>query len=74
MKKFILFLLVAVMGWSLISSCNNSSDRAALQIKRSADAISAEPPRPAGQTDVIGLRCDPLPVVRAAFIGLGSRG
>jgi len=74
MKKFILFLLVAVMGWSLMSCNNSSSDQAVLQIKRSADAISAEPPRPAGQTDVIGLRCDPIPVVRVAFIGLGQRG
>ncbi|MDR2086071.1 MAG: Gfo/Idh/MocA family oxidoreductase [Dysgonamonadaceae bacterium] len=32
------------------------------------------PPRPAGQTDVLGLRCDPLPTVRVAFIGLGMRG
>ena len=74
MRKIILFLLVAVMGWSLMSSCNNSTDQAVLLIKRSADAISAEPPRPAGQTDVIGMRCDPIPVVRVAFIGLGQRG
>jgi len=74
MKKYILFLLVAAMGLSLMSSCNNSSDQAALEIKRSAEAISAEPPRPAGQTDVIGLHCDPIPIVRVAFIGLGQRG
>jgi predicted dehydrogenase len=43
-------------------------------VKSAADAISAEPQRPAGQTDVIGLRCDPIPVVRMAFIGVGSRG
>jgi len=49
--------------------CNNTCP-----VKRAADAISAEPPRPAGQTDVVGLRCDPIPVVRMAFIGIGSRG
>ncbi|MDR1680246.1 MAG: Gfo/Idh/MocA family oxidoreductase [Prevotellaceae bacterium] len=32
------------------------------------------PVRPAGQTDVLQLRCDPLPVVRVGFIGLGMRG
>jgi len=32
------------------------------------------PPRPAGQTDVLELKTDPLPVVRVAFIGLGMRG
>lgn len=34
----------------------------------------AEPKRPAGQTDVLQLRCDPIPTVRVAFIGLGMRG
>ncbi|MCD7935433.1 MAG: Gfo/Idh/MocA family oxidoreductase [Tannerellaceae bacterium] len=32
------------------------------------------PERPAGQTDVLELRTEPLPVVRVAFIGLGMRG
>lgn len=32
------------------------------------------PERPAGQTDVLQLRCDPIPVVRVGFIGLGMRG
>jgi predicted dehydrogenase len=32
------------------------------------------PERPAGQTDVLELRTDPLPTVRVAFIGLGMRG
>ncbi|MDR3340656.1 MAG: Gfo/Idh/MocA family oxidoreductase [Candidatus Symbiothrix sp.] len=32
------------------------------------------PPRPAGQTDVVGLTCKPIPTVRVAFIGLGMRG
>ena len=30
--------------------------------------------RPAGQSDVIALACDPIPVVRVGFIGLGMRG
>ncbi|HCO67116.1 MAG TPA: glycosyl hydrolase [Dysgonomonas sp.] len=32
------------------------------------------PARPAGQTDVLQLRTDPIPTVRVAFIGLGMRG
>lgn len=32
------------------------------------------PERVNGQTDVIGLKCDPIPVVRVGFIGLGMRG
>lgn len=32
------------------------------------------PKRAAGQTDVLGLRCTPIPLVRVAFIGLGMRG
>lgn len=33
-----------------------------------------EPKRPAGQTDVIELRCAPIDTVRIAVIGLGNRG
>lgn len=32
------------------------------------------PERPVGQENVLGLSCEPLPVVRVAFIGLGMRG
>ncbi|MDR0547577.1 MAG: Gfo/Idh/MocA family oxidoreductase [Dysgonamonadaceae bacterium] len=32
------------------------------------------PAREAGQTDVLQLRCDPIPVVRIGFIGVGMRG
>ena len=32
------------------------------------------PARPAGQTDVLQLTANPIPVVRIAFIGLGMRG
>ncbi|MDR2805507.1 MAG: Gfo/Idh/MocA family oxidoreductase, partial [Dysgonamonadaceae bacterium] len=32
------------------------------------------PARQTGQTDVLQLRCDPIPVVRIGFIGIGMRG
>ncbi|MDR2907744.1 MAG: Gfo/Idh/MocA family oxidoreductase [Bacteroidales bacterium] len=35
---------------------------------------TSTPKRPAGQTDVLQLKADPMPVVRVAFIGLGMRG
>jgi hypothetical protein len=33
-----------------------------------------ESPRQPGQSDVLELRCDPIPVVRVGFIGIGQRG
>ena len=36
--------------------------------------LPKQPVRPAGQTDVIGLTCEPLETVRIAVIGLGMRG
>jgi len=44
------------------------------QTQHRALELFPEPPRPAGQTDVIELRCDPIETVRVAFIGLGMRG
>ena len=70
MKKFVIFLFVALMGFMQFTGCNNSESAAS----RGKDAISTEPPRPSGQTDVIALRCEPIPVVRVGFIGLGMRG
>lgn len=35
---------------------------------------SNTPKRPTGQTDVLGLKCDPIPTVRVGFIGIGMRG
>lgn len=41
----------------------------------SAQTIKTNTPtRPAGQKDVLALKCDPIPNVRVAFIGLGMRG
>jgi len=36
--------------------------------------VTKTPARPATQKDVLQLRCDPIPTVRVAFIGLGMRG
>ncbi|MDR1503125.1 MAG: Gfo/Idh/MocA family oxidoreductase [Prevotella sp.] len=42
--------------------------------ERSSLIQTEVPTRPAGQSDVLELKTDPLPTVRIAFIGLGMRG
>ena len=74
MKKLKLFSLILLCGFTLFLSCNGAPGRLTCPIQRAADSISAELPRPNGQTDVIGLACDPIPIVRVAFIGIGGRG
>lgn len=62
MKK-VVFLLFASL---CIISCNNTDP---------VKTIKTETPtKPENQQDVLALRCDPIPVVRVAFIGLGMRG
>ncbi|MDR1552181.1 MAG: Gfo/Idh/MocA family oxidoreductase [Prevotellaceae bacterium] len=65
MKKTIFFLLVSII---MITACTSSSQLHDRVIKTDA------PSRHDGQTDVLQLRTEALPVVRIAFIGLGMRG
>ena len=65
MKKFII----------LFSSCLLSFNCVAQQHKEQSLLLKTlVQERPAGQTDVLELRTESLPVVRVAFIGLGMRG
>lgn len=64
MKK-VLFLLFVALSFCM---CTNAPQKTDCRIKTST------PERPAGQTDVLLLKCDPIPTVRVAFIGLGMRG
>jgi len=57
---------------SVLVACAPHAD-APYRIERGT-IVFAEPARAAGQQDVLQLRCDPLPVVRVAFVGLGMRG
>lgn len=60
-------LLAAVIA---AGCCNNSAPK-----ESKSNIISVvTPQRPSGQTDVLKLTCDPIPVVRVGFIGLGMRG
>ncbi len=68
-KISLFFAACTILGASLFttSCCEKSTPQ--------SDMIEfATPERPAGQTDVLGLRCDPIDTVRVAFIGLGARG
>ena len=68
MKK-IIYLFVAVLTIAFCS-CNCQT-----QAKKTDGIIRTEiPQREAGQTDLIGFRCDPLETVRVGFVGLGMRG
>ena len=53
-------LLIALLlgGLFHFSACTSDSKRAETQISVST------PPRPAGQTDVVGLTCEPIETVR----------
>ena len=59
MKKLLILFSAAVL---LACCCGNNS------------AKDQDPPRPAGQEDVLGFAADPIPVVRVGFIGIGMRG
>jgi predicted dehydrogenase len=63
MKGFILFCCITTIALSFFAT----------EIQSQIIATPA-PPRPAGQKDVLKLRCEPIPTVRVAFIGLGMRG
>ncbi len=64
MKKSFLSVVSLYMMLLLFVSCKQSSLPITLDV----------PQRPAGQEDVIELRCPPLEKVRIGFIGLGMRG
>jgi len=63
MKSYYLFIISIVC---LLSGCNKGVTAQMIE--------TPAPTRPAGQTDVLELKTDPVPVVRVAFIGLGMRG
>lgn len=64
-------MLVGAMVLSNIFCVNAQS---AKSIQKAAEKLSAEPLRAKGQTDVLQLRCEAIPVVRIGVIGLGMRG
>lgn len=69
LKKYFLtafFLLMTFGALIGITSCGKSNTPEMIRFET--------PERPAGQENVLQLRCDPIPTVRVAFIGLGSRG
>lgn len=68
-----IFSIVAIAFVSVlaaVSCCSNNSGNQ--NVSKVIQTIVPE--RPSGQTDVIALTTDPIPVVRVGFIGLGMRG
>lgn len=64
MKKIIFSLIASSLLWSF-----------SLQSREQSSVIKTPTPaRTEGQTDVLELKTDPIPIVRVAFIGLGMRG
>jgi len=63
MKRFSSIAATLLIA-GLLLSCDNNRQMITFPV----------PSRPAGTTDVLELRCDPLDTVRVAFIGLGMRG
>ena len=69
MRRSLLFLFTALTLTAslLLHGCSTNNQQSHL-------IEFPEPARPAGQQDVLQLRCDPIDTVRMAFIGLGARG
>lgn len=70
MNRTFLFSLLAAC---LLLSCTQKTDKLA-DTNGSCIISTPVPERPAGQTDVLQFKADPIPTVRIAFIGLGMRG
>lgn len=66
--KSIFFIALA----AIISSCNTKESNT--EELFTAKEVFETPERPAGQQDVLELRCEPMDTVRMAIIGLGMRG
>ena len=73
MKTLFHTALLLVCGFPLFACTPHAASDAPYRIEEGT-IVFAEPARAEGQCDVLQLRCDPIPVVRVAFIGLGMRG
>ncbi len=71
-----LFAGIIIVG-GLLSSCGKgaTTEKKEKLSEQSSRMITLKTPeRAEGQTDVLALTADPIPVVRVGFIGLGMRG
>ncbi len=73
MKKSVILLSVVLMSMLFFASCSAGRNKAKDGTFEPV-VLFPEPPRPAGQTDVLELRTPPIDTVRIGFIGLGNRG
>ncbi|PLX23601.1 MAG: acetylgalactosaminidase [Salinivirgaceae bacterium] len=70
-KVKLLPLLTALLLTVIIQSCKNDATN---NSSYGAQEVFETPERPAGQTDVLELRSEPLEKINMAIIGLGMRG
>jgi predicted dehydrogenase len=57
--------MLSAIAMSVFNACSGKENQV---------ITTQTPERPAGQTDVLQLRCDPVPTVHVGFIGIGMRG
>jgi predicted dehydrogenase len=69
--KLLMCLLCLIIGTTIVFDVSAKQKKKDVRNKW---ITVKEPARPAGQSDVLALRCDPIPTVKVAFIGLGMRG
>lgn len=62
-------ILLVLLAFSVFLGCSKQTSENIDRVIR-----TPVPERASGQTDVLELKADPIPVVRVAFIGLGMRG
>ncbi len=74
MKKMRLITMLMLFCATTLSTVTVSGQKKTSKIAKTQIIATKEPARPSGQKDVLQLRCDPIPNVRVAFIGLGMRG
>jgi predicted dehydrogenase len=72
MKNYLLNSIVFLVLAATTISCSNQETNQTETF--TAKKVYETPTRPAGQKDVLELRCEPIDTVRMAIIGLGMRG
>ena len=70
-KRITLLLVVTIFSMIMFTAFSGIKDNSKTFQPLN---LFPEPPRPAGQTDALELRCDPIDTVHIGIIGLGMRG
>ena len=71
MKKILLILAAGLM---VLSSCSKAVPASVRASVKDGKIVLEVPDRAPGQESAIGLACEPIDVVKIAFVGIGGRG